>query len=206
MGTPPSEPLTTAEIHRMLAAGSNRSSSGIRMRAMIGVIFGAGLRLAECLALEEVGPGHGAGGDAGFGAGGAHLQGPGQHRELGGGEPPGQYLGVEAGRRGACTGGLSLTVTDASRTWQATARRIDDILPEAVGLFRAAGAVVAALELRGTNLDIGSSLYLQLGLGPFPPTVDDPRRGPPEPWRVNGSCPQPLVDALAARDDRWLGA
>lgn len=48
----PAEPLTQAEVRALLAAASNRSSSGIRLRAMIGVMYGAGLRLAEALALE----------------------------------------------------------------------------------------------------------------------------------------------------------
>lgn len=48
----PAEPLTPDEVRRLIAAASNRSSSGIRLRALIGVMYGAGLRLAETLALE----------------------------------------------------------------------------------------------------------------------------------------------------------
>lgn len=47
----PPEPLTEAELDQLLSAASTRSVSGIRMRAMIGVMYGAGLRLAETLAL-----------------------------------------------------------------------------------------------------------------------------------------------------------
>lgn len=47
----PPEPLTYDEIKRLLAAASTRSASGLRMRAMIGVMYGSGLRLAETLAL-----------------------------------------------------------------------------------------------------------------------------------------------------------
>lgn len=48
----PAEPLTRDEVLRLLAAASNRSTSGIRMRAHIAVLFGAGLRLQESLDLE----------------------------------------------------------------------------------------------------------------------------------------------------------
>lgn len=48
----PPEPLTPDEVRRLLAAASNRSSSGVRLRALIGVLYGAGLRLAEALALR----------------------------------------------------------------------------------------------------------------------------------------------------------
>lgn len=48
----PPEPLTTDEVHRLIRAASNRSSSGLRMRGMVAVMFGAGLRLDECLSLE----------------------------------------------------------------------------------------------------------------------------------------------------------
>src|SRR5690606_41343896 len=48
----PAEPLTRDEVLRLLGAASNRSTSGIRMRAHIAVLFGAGLRLQESLDLE----------------------------------------------------------------------------------------------------------------------------------------------------------
>jgi integrase len=48
----PAEPLTSDEVHRLLAAASTRSSSGIRLRALIGVMYGAGLRISEALALR----------------------------------------------------------------------------------------------------------------------------------------------------------
>lgn len=48
----PPEPLTADEVHRLLGAASNRSSSGIRLRAIIGVLYATGLRLAETLALH----------------------------------------------------------------------------------------------------------------------------------------------------------
>lgn len=48
----PPEPLTPDEVRSLVAAASNRSPSGIRLRALIGVLYGAGLRLAEALALK----------------------------------------------------------------------------------------------------------------------------------------------------------
>jgi integrase/recombinase XerD len=48
----PAEPLTADEVRALLNAASNRSSSGIRLRAMIGAMYGSGLRLAEVLALR----------------------------------------------------------------------------------------------------------------------------------------------------------
>jgi integrase/recombinase XerD len=48
----PPEPLTRAEVRDLIAAASNRSTSGVRMRALIAVMVGAGLRLAETLDLE----------------------------------------------------------------------------------------------------------------------------------------------------------
>lgn len=48
----PAEPLTRDEVLQLLAAASNRSTTGIRMRAHIAVLFGAGLRLQESLDLE----------------------------------------------------------------------------------------------------------------------------------------------------------
>jgi integrase/recombinase XerD len=47
----PPEPLTPDEVRQLIGAASNRHSSGIRLRAMIAVMYGAGLRLAETLAL-----------------------------------------------------------------------------------------------------------------------------------------------------------
>jgi site-specific recombinase XerD len=46
------EPLTPEEVRTLLAACSNRSPSGIRLRAMIAVMYGAGLRVSETLALH----------------------------------------------------------------------------------------------------------------------------------------------------------
>lgn len=48
----PAEPLTRDEVLQLLAAASHRSPTGIRMRAHIAVLFGAGLRLQESLDLE----------------------------------------------------------------------------------------------------------------------------------------------------------
>jgi integrase/recombinase XerD len=48
----PPEPLTPEEVRALVAAASNRSSSGIRLRAIIGVLYGAGLRVAELLSLR----------------------------------------------------------------------------------------------------------------------------------------------------------
>jgi integrase/recombinase XerD len=48
----PPEPLTRAEVLALLAAASGRSSSGIRLQALVGVMYGAGLRLAETLQLH----------------------------------------------------------------------------------------------------------------------------------------------------------
>jgi site-specific recombinase XerD len=46
------QPLTRAEIDTLLDTASRRSSSGIRLRALIAVMAGAGLRVAEALALR----------------------------------------------------------------------------------------------------------------------------------------------------------
>ena len=48
----PVEPLTADEVRALLSACSTRYSSGIRMRALIGVMYGAGLRVNEALALR----------------------------------------------------------------------------------------------------------------------------------------------------------
>jgi integrase/recombinase XerD len=48
----PPEPLTPDEVHRLLAAASTRSSSGLRVRALIGALYGGGLRVSEALALR----------------------------------------------------------------------------------------------------------------------------------------------------------
>lgn len=48
----PAEPLTRDEVMALLGAASNRSNSGLRMRAHVAVLFGAGLRLQESLDLE----------------------------------------------------------------------------------------------------------------------------------------------------------
>jgi site-specific recombinase XerD len=47
------EPLTAEEVRQLLSAASTRSSSGIRLRALIGVMYGSGLRLSEVLALKS---------------------------------------------------------------------------------------------------------------------------------------------------------
>ncbi|WP_162451313.1 tyrosine-type recombinase/integrase [Phytoactinopolyspora mesophila] len=59
MPTPPTnagrkfvpEPLSRSETDVLIKTASNRSSSGIRLRAIIGVLYGAGVRLQECLDL-----------------------------------------------------------------------------------------------------------------------------------------------------------
>lgn len=47
----PVEILSGKEVHRLIDACSGRASAGIRMRAMIAVMYGSGLRIAELLAL-----------------------------------------------------------------------------------------------------------------------------------------------------------
>jgi integrase/recombinase XerD len=59
MNTPPTnagrtfvpEPLTVDEVRKLLAAIPTRSSSGKRLRAMVAVMYGSGLRVSELLAL-----------------------------------------------------------------------------------------------------------------------------------------------------------
>ena len=48
----PPEPLSRDEIDRLIAAASGRSTTGIRSRALIAIMAGAGLRLSEALALH----------------------------------------------------------------------------------------------------------------------------------------------------------
>ena len=48
----PIEILTREEVDRLLRACSKRAPSGVRDRALIAVLFGAGLRIAEALALR----------------------------------------------------------------------------------------------------------------------------------------------------------
>lgn len=48
----PIEVLSSEEVRRMIDMASDRYTSGIRLRALIGVMFGCGLRLAETLALQ----------------------------------------------------------------------------------------------------------------------------------------------------------
>ena len=47
----PPESCTTAEIARLLAALSGRAPTGVRNRALVAVLFGAGLRVSEALDL-----------------------------------------------------------------------------------------------------------------------------------------------------------
>jgi site-specific recombinase XerD len=60
MPTPPTnagrvfrpEPLTQSEVDQLLTAASTTSTSGIRLRAVVGVLYGSGIRLGETLALR----------------------------------------------------------------------------------------------------------------------------------------------------------
>jgi site-specific recombinase XerD len=48
----PAEPLSRADVSKLLAACSTRGSAGIRDRALIAVLYRGGLRIAEALALR----------------------------------------------------------------------------------------------------------------------------------------------------------
>lgn len=48
----PAEPLTEAEARALLLAPSHRAPTGLRNRALIAVLYGAGLRISEALALK----------------------------------------------------------------------------------------------------------------------------------------------------------
>jgi len=48
----PAETLTEAEVEKLLASCSRRGSAGKRMRAMIELMYGTGLRMSEALSLE----------------------------------------------------------------------------------------------------------------------------------------------------------
>ena len=47
----PAEPLTPDEVRALIDAASRYSSSGIRLRGLIGVMYGSGARIGEALAL-----------------------------------------------------------------------------------------------------------------------------------------------------------
>jgi integrase/recombinase XerD len=46
------EPLTPDEVRALINATSRRASSGVRLRALIAVMYGSGLRISEALALK----------------------------------------------------------------------------------------------------------------------------------------------------------
>lgn len=46
------EPLTREEVELLVRAASPRTSSGIRMRALVAVLYGSGLRISEALRLR----------------------------------------------------------------------------------------------------------------------------------------------------------
>jgi len=48
----PAEPLTTAEVEKLLACCSKRAPTGVRNRSLIAVLYRGGLRISEALALE----------------------------------------------------------------------------------------------------------------------------------------------------------
>lgn len=45
------EPLTAAEVRALVGAASARSTSGVRLRALVATLYGSGIRLGECLTL-----------------------------------------------------------------------------------------------------------------------------------------------------------
>ena len=47
----PPEPLTRDELRQLVGAASRTSTAGIRLRGLVGVLFGAGLRVSEALEL-----------------------------------------------------------------------------------------------------------------------------------------------------------
>jgi site-specific recombinase XerD len=47
----PPEPLTRPELRQLVDAASRTATSGIRIRGLVGVLFGAGLRVGETVAL-----------------------------------------------------------------------------------------------------------------------------------------------------------
>ncbi len=57
----PAEVLTEDEVKSLILACSNRAPTGIRNRALISILYAAGLRLSEALALEpkDIDPGTG---------------------------------------------------------------------------------------------------------------------------------------------------
>lgn len=50
----PAESLSPDELDRLIAAADARSVTGVRARALIGVLYGAGLRVFEALALRPI--------------------------------------------------------------------------------------------------------------------------------------------------------
>ena len=48
----PIEPLDTSEVHSLIGACSNRAPTGLRNRALIALMAGGGLRIAEALSVE----------------------------------------------------------------------------------------------------------------------------------------------------------
>lgn len=48
----PPEPLETHEVHALLDAAPSHTVSGLRIRGLIGVLYGAGLRINEALSLQ----------------------------------------------------------------------------------------------------------------------------------------------------------